>query len=48
MIVSEYKNFIKKFANELRGKSSEEVRQKLDQLGQDLRREISYGSTIRK
>lgn len=48
MIVSEYKNFIKKLAAEMRGKSSEEIRQKLDQLGQDLKKEITYGSNVRK
>ena len=48
MVVADYKNFIKKLAVEMRGKSSEEIRQKLEQLSQDLKREITYGSNLRK
>jgi hypothetical protein len=47
MMASEYKNFIKKLAQELRGKGSEEIRQKLEQLGHDLRREITYGGSAK-
>lgn len=48
MIIIEYKNFVRKLATELRGKSAEEIRVKLEQLTQDVKREITYGANLKK
>lgn len=48
MIITEYKNFVKKLATELRGKGAEEIRMRLEQLSADVKREISYGANLKK
>lgn len=48
MMPAEYKNFIRKLANEWRGKSSEEIDQKIQQFRQDIKRELLYGSGLKK
>lgn len=48
MIIFEYKNFIKKLASELRGKSQEEINRKIQEFTRDLKKEIRDGTTIRK
>lgn len=48
MTIFEYKNFVRKLANELRGKSFEEINRQLDQLKQDIKKEIQVGTNMRK
>jgi hypothetical protein len=48
MIITEYRTFIKKLANELRGKSSIEVQQRLDEIKRDVKREIAFGTSNKK
>lgn len=48
MTIFEYKNFVRKLANELRGSSSEEISRRLEQLKVDVKREIAFGNSMRK
>jgi hypothetical protein len=48
MLIADYKKFVRQVALELRNKSAEEQRRRLEAVVEDIKREIRYGGVLKK